>query len=334
MGSLNFNNIIDLINRPIGLIKTRSSFIISFSLVILTLIYIFGQAIIGKEVIEVGQSPIIIKLPVKFDKCQINFDRDIRIGSYHIFPFNQKKTTIFSHKKIDSTSNLLIIENNLQKLKVDYLQIHISATINYPVMIQNIIVDSSKINLKNFYDNNLLILKKKYVDREYIRKDISLLLLKYNDTISNYILTFLTISLIPLSSYCLFLWVRLYIYSESYFKRSIEKNYSINSSINQDEIINAHNQCGIDFTKKNSWFRFLQIFGPAIGFALTISSLIAGLHPTLQTTQDISIFFESIQIAMISTFIGLIIRLISLLSQRANNKLFFRADEIFWLLIK
>jgi len=122
--------------------------------------------------------------------------------------------------------------------------------------------------------------------------------------------------------------------TENSFRRFINKKYLINDSADQNEIINAHNQCGIDFTSRNSWFRFLQVSGPAIGFALTISSLIAGLHPSIQKTHDISIFFESIQIAMISTLIGLIIRLIALIAQRVNNKLFFRADETFWLLKK
>jgi hypothetical protein len=74
-------------------------------------------------------------------------------------------------------------------------------------------------------------------------------------------------------------------------------------------------------------FRFLQVFGPAVGFILTISSLIAALHPSIQKQQDISAFFGSIQVAMVSTFIGLFIRIIGIFSQRANDKLFDRADD-------
>lgn len=333
-----FNEIFELINKPLGIFKFRLKIMIGLSIILASAIYVFYPVILNKDVIEVRQSPIIIRLPIEFNKCSINFDRDLEFGVYQLAPSkeNTKKYSndLSKSTNINRTTNLLTIENNLnksalQKLKVSNVDIYISAIINHPVLIQSIKVDGTKKNLKSFYDKNLRIINKKYINREYIRKDISILLLKYNDSISNYILTFLTISLFPLSLYLLILCTRLYIYSQNYFRIFIKRNYSISDSAIHESITNAHNQYGIDFSKRKSWFRFLQILGPAIGFALTISSLIAGLNPTLQQAQDISIFFESIQIAMISTFIGLIIRIIAIFSDRVNDKLFFRGDNIF-----
>jgi hypothetical protein len=52
-----------------------------------------------------------------------------------------------------------------------------------------------------------------------------------------------------------------------------------------------------------------KVLGPACGFLLTVSSLSAALHPAVQGRQDAFQFVSAIQVAVLSTLIGLAIRI-------------------------
>lgn len=54
-----------------------------------------------------------------------------------------------------------------------------------------------------------------------------------------------------------------------------------------------------------------KVLGPAFGFLLTVSSLAAALHPAVQGRQDAFQFVSAIQIAILSTLIGLAIRIVA-----------------------
>ena len=107
----------------------------------------------------------------------------------------------------------------------------------------------------------------------------------------------------------------------------LNKTYSLNS---KDELNKAQILFAEQYERDDRWYKVLQIMGPAIGFALTISSLIVGLHPRLKEIQNIEIFFETIQIAMISTFIGLSVRILAIALQTSSNKIFIQADDAFF----
>jgi hypothetical protein len=54
-----------------------------------------------------------------------------------------------------------------------------------------------------------------------------------------------------------------------------------------------------------------KVLGPALGFLLTVSSLAAALHPVVQAQQDAFQFISAIQIAILSTLVGLAIRIVA-----------------------
>lgn len=54
-----------------------------------------------------------------------------------------------------------------------------------------------------------------------------------------------------------------------------------------------------------------KVLGPAFGFLLTVSSLAAALHPAVQARQDAFQFISAIQIAVLSTLLGLAIRIVA-----------------------
>ncbi len=66
---------------------------------------------------------------------------------------------------------------------------------------------------------------------------------------------------------------------------------------------------------------FAKASGPALGFLLTVSSLSAALHPSVQSSQDTFRFVSGIQTAVIATFIGLSIRIVAHATQRSYRKL-------------
>lgn len=67
-------------------------------------------------------------------------------------------------------------------------------------------------------------------------------------------------------------------------------------------------------------FAFARVVGPALGFMLTVSSLVAGLHPASgQYQHETFQFVSSLQIALVATFMGLAIRIIAELALRYSN---------------
>lgn len=56
---------------------------------------------------------------------------------------------------------------------------------------------------------------------------------------------------------------------------------------------------------------FGRVLGPALGFLLTVSSLVAGLHPSATSMKDTFQFVSSLQLALVATFMGLLVRIIA-----------------------
>jgi hypothetical protein len=64
---------------------------------------------------------------------------------------------------------------------------------------------------------------------------------------------------------------------------------------------------------------FARVFGPATGFLLTVSSLVAALHPSAAAAQDTFRFVSSLQLALVATFMGLVVRIMAELALRFHR---------------
>jgi hypothetical protein len=64
---------------------------------------------------------------------------------------------------------------------------------------------------------------------------------------------------------------------------------------------------------------FLRVIGPAMGFLLTVSSLIAGLHPSATAAQDTFRFVASLQLALVATLLGLAMRVLAEFALRLHR---------------
>jgi biopolymer transport protein ExbB/TolQ len=88
---------------------------------------------------------------------------------------------------------------------------------------------------------------------------------------------------------------------------------------------NNLDKCNETWYSRDRTFLFMQALGPAVGFILTVSSLVGALHPALRSSNNLDGFLTGIHVAMISTFIGLLLRIIALWGERFNNELYERA---------
>ena len=315
-------------------LKKKQAEIASF--IFLTIIFINGPWLTGSSYIKVDDS-LRFTVPKNSNNINLTFVDNLFVGRYTIYI--KKKNSQERLEVTDVKETKKNIQIDLSKYKNTYekdplygdfsINIHFPETQNAKV--SNFYVNGSEINLKDFFQKNLFVLKKYFVETESIREYISIFLLKYNDVISNYFLTFFT-----LFSFFLFIeLLKLYFHNfkndksfEEYVLKKSLSNVDTCLIINHD-VDKAECEIEMEYLRQDTRYRLFQVLGPAFGFLMTVSSLIAALHPSLQKSQNISIFFGAMQVAMVSTFIGLAIRIIAMLLQRINNKIFDRTDAVF-----
>ena len=150
--------------------------------------------------------------------------------------------------------------------------------------------------------------------------------LLFNDPVSNWILTILFFGNSVLSSQLISLGLRAYASSDKSFKKYLIKHLKVKNPNDKKQQEEAFDKYAAVWHRRDVSFRFLQALGPALGFILTVSSLISALNPALLIGNDINGFMTGIHVAMISTFLGLFLRIIALEASRVNDKLLYRAE--------
>ena len=326
-----------LLLKLLGLSKLKAKFVVAFGLFLATFLYIYSPYLFGNTYIKLNGSTLVLKLPISFKKCEIFVEEKIIIDEYatSIYPYYSTENLKYPGKKLQITigSGSIIFGNifleDLDKYPTaDSTMIFIKFKEINELYIKKVILDNKPVDLKVFYDENLKVKEKVYFFQKRIRNDISKILLIFNDSVSNYILTFFMILCFILSLNLIYNAVLFYaLPSKYYVKYSLLSIIGSKLKLEGMDIEDTRIKYCIKFQNNDTWYRFLQILGPSIGFLLTTSSLIAALHPSLHATQNVTIFFESIQVAMVSTFIGLLIRLFGLLLQRLNSKMLIRLDN-------
>lgn len=287
---------------------------------------------LGEPHIVVGKR-LLFTLDKNFSMCAIQLKEPIEVQEIQLVPdFKQKIMknilVVEVKSKIDTINVPLppknaILDDKFTKIVVDII---------YPkhpeARIEKVIIDGKAANLENFFNENLRINDGKLVKQYFIRDYISSFLIYFNDSMSNWLMTFLFFV-------CIYLFVDMMGYviicfgPKNKFEKYVFRNCNLISPTDVDQLQGAKISFAQIHSKRDMWYRFFQIFGPAFGFLFTITSLIAGLHPSAQIGRDVSQFFVAIQVAMTSTFIGLFMRIISMWLQILNNKIFDRAELVF-----
>jgi len=162
------------------------------------------------------------------------------------------------------------------------------------------------------------------VTTRYIRKALAEFIFQWNDKVSNWILTLLFACIIWLLMFLL----RMEFYHYTYSSERLE-----NVLLHKDSTTPHALRISLDryTTRWSNWddrFRFFQGLGPAVGFILTVTSLVEVLHPTVRAANDVDSFLGGIHIALISTFLGLVLRLVAMEGARVNDLLLIRVESI------
>lgn len=314
------------------MIKVKRSIVICLSIILAGFLYIYDPFSEPTITINPTSKSFDLELPKDFNECRLTFKKERNICEYSMALTSEKEVRKHRSRRKENVNQIVttlkinnLIANDKSTPKdpdATALRIKVLFDSNTSLEITSVFIDHNMQDIEIFYLKNLFSTSKKLNKYKYIRSDISNLLLKYNDPVSNIMLTILTISLIPLFYEIIRKLYRCYFAKnmEAYLKSEFNPS-------NEEAVNNAVISYGENYGKRASMYRFLQLMGPAIGFTLTISSLIAGLHPSLQEVRNIKIFFETIQVAMVSTFLGLLIRIMAIVLQKIDDKLLIQVDD-------
>jgi hypothetical protein len=190
--------------------------------------------------------------------------------------------------------------------------------------IVSVSVDDHPMNLRNFVESNLKGVHQ-YVRVNYIRTRLANLLYKMNDPVSNWVLTFMFAWCVLATIQVGRLAIAAHLYQDKAFDNYLSRSWRIRDLTDEAQRPNNENRCDAQWYSLHRSFHFLQALGPAIGFILTVSSLVAALHQASLSSNDLDGFLKGIHVAMISTFVGLLLRIIALWGERFNNDLYDRA---------
>jgi biopolymer transport protein ExbB/TolQ len=152
-----------------------------------------------------------------------------------------------------------------------------------------------------------------------MQEELSDLVLAFNNSVANLCLAAMVVALLWFAYLLVSGAKRLYFSSDTSlrkdFKKFAENTPSELKGQGEEAVLQAQ------FQLQNRNLAFAKTMGPALGFLLTVSSLSAALHPSVQATQDTFRFVSGIQIAVIATFVGLAIRIVAQFAQRVHRDL-------------
>lgn len=162
---------------------------------------------------------------------------------------------------------------------------------------------------------------------DLIQEHLSDLILRLNETLGNLLIAAMVISAIWLFG-ILAKGLRLvYFTPDTALKQAVEKRTK-----EVDRALAARGPADVivaDYRLLYGRLAFARATGPALGFALTVASLVAALHPAVQAEQDAFRFVSSLQIAMVATLIGLVIRIVAEFAIRLHRSSAYHQIALF-----
>ena len=114
---------------------------------------------------------------------------------------------------------------------------------------------------------------------------------------------------------------RVYLYPRRFLLRSIQKASREKDLSSHAARERARDWCANVCSRREAMYRYLQALGPAAGFLMTVTSLIYSLS---SSKVDVQLLIGGMHIAMVSTFLGLTLRIIALEGERASVSLLAR----------
>jgi hypothetical protein len=151
-----------------------------------------------------------------------------------------------------------------------------------------------------------------------IQTQISNLILDYNERVATILIGLMVVATFFYLGLMLVLWGRANFVTDKKFNAQTRSRLaSVKPELRQKgaaAVIQA------DFSRTQRRLIFAKNIGPICGFALTVSSLIAALHPAVQVEKDSFSFLSSLQLALVATLLGLAMRVLAEFAIRFHRR--------------
>jgi len=286
----------------------------------------------GTPVVRLNGLEIRLEMPV-FRSLELHFSDNVLVSQCVV---GQQRTYINTppgdivggkQTQVDKASAILRIDNfatntvGVSPYLVQDIAIQLKSADH--VEIAEVIIDGVKMELEKF-SNAHLKSSWQMSSEKYIRQLISKKLSPLNDKVSNWLLTFMFFGILYVCARVLLLefWVYgVYVFRKAIFLERLKKLSKENDLSKEAAKERAKNWCSEKWARRDAASKFLQALGPAAGFILTVSSLIYALA---SPKVDVELLISGMHIAMVSTFLGLFLRIVALEGERVSLELFSR----------
>jgi hypothetical protein len=159
-----------------------------------------------------------------------------------------------------------------------------------------------------------------------IQDKLSDFLLKANELVGNVLLCSLVVALFWIATWVAWGFTATYLLSDDALIRTVTKSRVAAQPAPQRSELAT--RVKIEYSKVYRRLAFARVVGPATGFLLTVTSLVAGLHPSVVAAQDTFHFISSLQLALVATFMGLAVRIAAEFAIRFQRDAAMRKLEI------
>lgn len=287
---------------------------------------------LGQAYINVPGSRLSFEI-AGFERCSITFRSPLRITKWVVrlnqVPGNGSVSSGFLAGKSVSGGDIALLKIAAPKPpdgKAQSYLVDVFSTSSPTFEVQAISVDGHAMNLNDFFKSSLRS-ESEYIRLRYIRRPLANVIFRWNDPVSNIVLTLMFMGIVWLLFLMLQMEWSAYLRSDQSFRGYLDKKFGVGKVGFQDK--EAYDKYVNHWAEWDTWYRFFQALGPALGFILTVSSLIQALNPVVLGANNLDAFLRGIHVAMVATFIGLLLRIVALESARVNDALLARADLLY-----
>jgi hypothetical protein len=312
-------------------LRLRGSKALFFAAVVLTVLFINGPFITGNGYVQFHQTEGVLHVGPEISTVALQFDTEVNVINYSI-----QKVAATAAVGESVASVLVKLDKNVEMLPIaipkelssaagsESLAITVVFDSAVPVKLVKAYIGEKEMPVKLFYDKYVRG-DAAYMTVRFIREDIAVLVVNLNDSIANYVMTFMVVILIFSVGQALSLGWPLSFTSNKVFEKFIHRKCGTAGLVTVESL----EKFALEHLALEPGLKFQQALGPAVGLALTVSSLIAALQPHTKNSSNVSAFMDSLHVAMISTLLGLGIRIGATFSRRFIQKLIARADSMY-----
>jgi hypothetical protein len=316
--------------------KTPSWLGVTLAVALTSVLYIYQPFLTGNSHVRVERrrENLLLRLDPAFRTVTVRFSGTVYVDSYTVRP--DSLTAAFGvvrrviRRNIKSITSTVKIENLLsdsERKSGDFVTASVDVDrTRVTVEILGLQIDGRELSLEEIRNDAVFNKEKAIVRSRSIQDDVAKLLRGYNTGVSNAAMT-------VMATVCVL--VLIYLARAAGRTRSVtgiqkqlkEQHTDTELTINLEE---TRMICVERLWRRQVWWQFVEVLGPALGFIMTISSLVVALQaPAVRGGQDMGEFFVSVEIALISTFLGLLLRIVALILDRMDSDYIVLLDGAF-----